>query len=398
MLIFKIWNYIKGYVIIRIKGNMLERFLNLINLEKITIWDIQKLDEDVIKLKINSEKFKSIRHIARKTRTSVTIMDKKGFPFLYKKLLKRKSLLVGLILFLAIQLILSNIVWDINVIGNNKVPMGKILSNLKESGLKTGVLKYKIDQKNIINNLILHNPEIAWAGIKIKGTKVILTVVERSKIPELEDNEPCNIIAIKDGIIEEIIILKGEGVVKKGDLIRKGQTLIKGINEDNDTGNYLVHAKGIVKARIFYNEKTKVQLTKIIENDTGLTSLLMKIKFKNYEIPIKRIGPVFNKYRSEIDKKTIFRWRNILGFVELITEKQYEIKEEKIFIGIEGACDIGKDILNEKIMRFIPEDSIVLTKNFEKLLLKDESALEIRLTVETIENIGLEQKILQQLN
>lgn len=398
MLIFKIWNYIKGYVIIRIKGNMLERFLNLINLEKITIWDIQKLDEDVIKLKINSEKFKSIRHIARKTRTSVTIMDKKGFPFLYKKLLKRKSLLVGLILFLAIQLILSNIVWDINVIGNNKVPMGKILSNLKESGLKTGVLKYKIDQKNIINNLILHNPEIAWAGIKIKGTKVILTVVERSKIPELEDNEPCNIIAIKDGIIEEIIILKGEGVVKKGDLIRKGQTLIKGINEDNDTGNYLVHAKGIVKARIFYNEKTKVQLTKIIENDTGLTSLLMKIKFKNYEIPIKRIGPVFNKYRSEIDKKTIFRCRNILGFVELITEKQYEIKEEKIFIGIEGACDIGKDILNEKIMRFIPEDSIVLTKKFEKLLLKDESALEIRLTVETIENIGLEQKILQQLN
>lgn len=398
MLIFKIWNYIKGYVIIRIKGNMLERFLNLINLEKITIWDIQKLDEDVIKLKINSEKFKSIRHIARKTRTSVTIMDKKGFPFLYKKLLKRKSLLVGLILFLAIQLILSNIVWDINVIGNNKVPMGKILSNLKESGLKTGVLKYKIDQKNIINNLILHNPEIAWAGIKIKGTKVILTVVERSKIPELEDNEPCNIIAIKDGIIEEIIILKGEGVVKKGDLIRKGQTLIKGINEDNDTGNYLVHAKGIVKARIFYNEKTKVPLTKIIENDTGLTSLLMKIKFKNYEIPIKRIGPVFNKYRSEIDKKTIFRCRNILGFVELITEKQYEIKEEKIFIGIEGACDIGKDILNEKIMRFIPEDSIVLTKKFEKLLLKDESALEIRLTVETIENIGLEQKILQQLN
>ena len=375
---------------------MLEKFLNLINLEKIFIWDVQKLGEDIIELKINAKKFKSIRHIARKTGTSVVITNKKGFPFLYKKLLKRKSLLVGLILFLSIQFIFASIIWDIRIIGNNDVSTEKILQSLKESGLKTGVLKYKIDRNHIINNLILQNPEIAWAGMKIKGTKVIITVVERTQIPEIEDTDPCNIIASKDGIVEEIIILKGEGVVKKGDLIKKGQILIKGISGDSDFDNNFIHAKGTVKARVFYNKRIKVPLTKIIDKETGRTSMLIKIKFKNCEIPIKKVGPVFNKYRSEIEKKTILGWRNILGFVEIITEKQYETKEEKIFLGIEGAFDVGKDILNKEINEFIPDGSTLTTKNFGKLLLKDESVLEVSLTVETIEDIGVKQKIIQK--
>ena len=39
--------------------------------------------------------------------------------------------------------------------------------------------------------------------------------------PELEQNEPCDIIASKDGIIEEILPFKGEAMVKPGDTVSR---------------------------------------------------------------------------------------------------------------------------------------------------------------------------------
>ncbi len=40
--IIKIWHYLKGYVIIKIEGLTLERFLNLAANKDIYLWDIKE--------------------------------------------------------------------------------------------------------------------------------------------------------------------------------------------------------------------------------------------------------------------------------------------------------------------------------------------------------------------
>ena len=44
MLAIKIWNYLKGYVIIRIKGLTLERLLNLALSKDIYLWNVNRIN------------------------------------------------------------------------------------------------------------------------------------------------------------------------------------------------------------------------------------------------------------------------------------------------------------------------------------------------------------------
>lgn len=45
MLAIKIWNYLNGYVIIRIEGLSLERLLNLALTKNIYLWDVKRLNK-----------------------------------------------------------------------------------------------------------------------------------------------------------------------------------------------------------------------------------------------------------------------------------------------------------------------------------------------------------------
>ena len=42
MFVLKLYNYINGYYLIEIKGKMPERFINLLNNNNISVWDIKK--------------------------------------------------------------------------------------------------------------------------------------------------------------------------------------------------------------------------------------------------------------------------------------------------------------------------------------------------------------------
>jgi len=395
LLVNKIWNYFNGYVIIEIEGDMLEKFLNLANANKVFIWDAKKLNKDTLEFKVGIKEIINIRKIAKKTKTSVKIMKRKGFIFLYKRLIRNKSFLIGAILFVLIQMISSCIIWDIKIIGNNEIPLERIVRDLEILGVKNGVFKHKIDQKHVVNNLILENPKIAWVGMQIKGSKIFVTIVEKDKVPKLDDDEFCDIVALKGGIIDDILVLDGEGLVSKGEMVRKGQILISGMIKEDEKVIRLAQAKGEVRARIFHNKKIDVPLIQIKKVETGLTSKITKLKVDNYEIPIKRNGQVFDNYRLETERKTILRWRNKKPIIELITEKYYELNEEKVFIGVEKAFEIGKNILEKEMTKTIKGNFQIVNKNFEKRLKEDDNIVEVGLTVETIERIDSKGRILQ---
>jgi len=68
-------------------------------------------------------------------------------------------------------------------------------------------------------------------------------VVEAHKKPEIiPEEEYCNIISDKEGIIEKVDAVNGTPAVKPGDIVKKGTVLIHGWMEGKYTGNRLTHA------------------------------------------------------------------------------------------------------------------------------------------------------------
>ena len=58
--------------------------------------------------------------------------------------------------------------------------------------------------------------------MKIKGTNIIVEIVEADKKPDIiDENEYCNIVSNKEGIITKINVQNGTALVKVGDIVTK---------------------------------------------------------------------------------------------------------------------------------------------------------------------------------
>lgn len=395
MLAIKIWNYFKGYVIIRVEGLTLERLLNLAATYDIFLWDVKRLSSMVLEMKSTTKGFKEFKNIVKKVGCRIEIKEKVGFPFLVWKLKERKALLSGLLLFLILTFLLSSTIWKIDIQGNQQTPKEEIISFLKENNISVGNLKLRMDKESIKDILVEHYDYFSFVSVSIKGTKLIIEVKEQDLPPEKVDKSyPCHIVAKKKGVIVKIVPKNGKAVVEKGQIVSEGDTLIRGIlNDESVDEQILVHADGEVLALTRYSFVIRVPLIKteekytgkifiqkgIIIKDKGIKFLKGDIPFENYkefiiEKPIINLG----KYNIDFPIKTVsYEYRE----VEL-----REVKQNIDFLKKTAQIEATKEINSQ-----LPLNAKIQSKNTRHQI--DENILTTQVIIETIEDIGRKQII-----
>ena len=205
MILKRLKNFLLGYLQIEAEGFFIERFFNMCAKEKIKTWGTKRKNQVTVITKISIEDFKKIRKIAKKTKTKVKIKKKKGIIFEIKKYKNRKVFIFLFFILVLSILTLSNFVWNIEIVGNEKIPTEEIIKTLNQNGLKQGSLKSSINTKKIVEKIRLENEDISWIGIEIQGTNAKITIKEATEKPEIiDENEYCNIVASKEGIITKI--------------------------------------------------------------------------------------------------------------------------------------------------------------------------------------------------
>lgn len=244
MILKKIKNFLLGYLQIEVEGFFIERFFNMCAKEKIKLWGTKRKNKIAVTTKINIDDFKQIRKIAKKTSSRVRIKRKRGIIFEIKKYKNRKVFIFLLFTLILSIFILSNFIWNIEITGNNELSEKEIIDELSRNGLKQGSLKVKINSKKIIEKMRLENEKISWIGIDLKGTNAKVTIAEATEKPEIiDENEYCDIVSKKEGIITKINAINGTALVKEGDVVEAGQKLIGGWMEGKYTGVRYMHAQ-----------------------------------------------------------------------------------------------------------------------------------------------------------
>ena len=167
-------------------------------------------------------------------------------------------------------LALSNFIWNIEITGNETIPKEEIQQILEKHHFSIGSCKIGLQTKNIVEQISLERDDIAWVGIEVKGTNAIVKVVEADLKPEIiPEQEYCNLIATKEGMIVKVTAQNGTPLVKEGDLIKEGTILIGGWLEGKYTGTRYVHANGQVEAKVWYTQKERVYLKEQKKEETG---------------------------------------------------------------------------------------------------------------------------------
>ena len=290
-------SYILGYITITIEGYYIERFINICKSKKIAVWNLKRNGGVNLTFKTGVKDFKEICNIAKKVKCKVKIRNKKGLPFLIHRYKKRKIFLVLLILIASFVFFSSNFVWNVDIRVEDGNELENIERDIENSGLKVGELKSKIKTKEIINKIRLERNDIAWMGIELKGTNVIVKIVKADEKPEIIDEEEyCNVVSDKAGIITKINCQTGTANLQVGDTVNVGDILINGWMEGKYTGIRYVHAKGEIQAKVWHTAYKNVSYSTTERRETGNYEYKYALKINDFEINFYKMLSKFKIY------------------------------------------------------------------------------------------------------
>ncbi|MGI6585955.1 MAG: sporulation protein YqfD [Gracilibacteraceae bacterium] len=391
MFIIRIWNYLRGYAIIIVKGLKIERFINLAVVNNIYIWDIEKLDYTTVQAKIGLENFRRLRDIVRKTDSSVSILSKRGFPFIIRNIRRRRLFYFSLFLICVFIYAMSSFVWMIEITGAKDIDNENILRCLYNEGLKEGSWKGRLDIRHIENRVLINMPELSWIGIQIKGTKAIVEVVEKSEGPPLiSRTDACDIVAAKDGVITKLLVLSGDPLVKDGDSVRKGQKLVTGTILRENLEPRQIHSLAKVSARTWYEDAEEIPLQQIEFKPTGKVARQYKLKLLDKELSRKR-SVNFKDFNEYIEERYLISLGDYVFPIKLVEYRFEELEPRLKTLMVDEAKDKCTERLNARIKLRIPEDAVILDRKIDYYT--DKKSVKAKISVEVLEDIGVKQKI-----
>lgn len=418
MSILRIMSYVRGYVTIAVEGKQIEKFINMAVARGYNLWDIHQPSENLMLAKVDLETYAELRHVARACRCRMRIEEKKGLPFVTVIFRRRKMLVVGALVFFVALYILSSFIWSVEVSSNkelNLITDEQLLKVVAEMGLEQGTLRFTVDTKEIGEALEKQFPEIGWVNVEIRGTKAIVSVVEKI-LPERDakTGQPGNIVAQKDGVVKELLVLSGEPRVVVGDTVKQGDILISGViysepspddleepKEENEAvedpsqdssqeqGTQPIHvsAKGIVRARIWYETQVQVPLIEEKEILTGKTQQIVALELMDKRVVLKNEAKEKpKKYREKKMAKDLVLWKYRFP-VRLITTTFEEVEQKEFYYNMVEAEDLAKKEALKDISSQLPKDSEIVSQRTE-VASANERELKLTVYLETVENIG----------
>jgi len=243
-LLLSIIKFFRGFVCVRLSGYAPERFLNLCGNRDIVIWNLER-DGDDYEFYISVQAFRTLRPIAKKTRTKLVVKKRFGFPFWLHRYRRRKLFFGGILLFFLILILLSQFIWNIEINGNSYITDETVLAYLKEQDLSFGTPKKKIDAEKLEESFRMAFDDVIWTSVKISGTKMTIDLQENIKNKERErpnDGKAYDIIAEKDAVIDTVITRQGAPQITAGTQVKKGDVLILGrleiLGDGGEVTNY----------------------------------------------------------------------------------------------------------------------------------------------------------------
>ncbi len=193
---------------------------------------------------LSARHYKRLRSMRKGTGCRLYLLRKAGPLFLFKRLYRRRSLALSILLFFVSLYLLSNLVWRIDTGSLSTQQAQAIKSMLFTEGIYPGSIAnsdhFKIAEQNI---MIKSN---SFAYLKLNFIDGRLTV--ESKLPEYYidiNSGSAPLFAAFDGIIHDVKVYEGYGMVKVNQSVSEGQLLVDNIKitDDNQIVTSEVYAK-----------------------------------------------------------------------------------------------------------------------------------------------------------
>ncbi|WP_251555015.1 sporulation protein YqfD [Neobacillus muris] len=365
-----------GIVTVKLTGKGTERFINVLIRNGYHIWHVKRHGTETITFRIRLSDAKEIRHFIRNSGLKLSFLQRKGLPFLSKRMLKNSGFIAGAAIFLVIIFLLSNVIWGIEIKGAKPETEYKIRKELDKMGVKIGKLQFTVKNVEGIQRQLTDNiNDLTWVGVELNGTTYHLQVVEKNEPKKPEQLGPQNLIAKKKAVIVGHYIEEGQLMISKNDYVEQGQLLVSGQIGQDGQNPRMVAAKGEVWGETWYKSHVELPLTTKFKVFNGKEMVKHSIQFGKMELPVWGFGkPEYKEYETEINEHKLhfLKWELPISYVnktirerEEFTRTYSEKEAEQMALEmakkeIKSRLDEDASIKDEKILHKAVENGKVI--------------------------------------
>lgn len=367
---------------IKIEGKNINNYIRRLIKRKINIIRLIPISYKEVHLIIKYQEYEKLTKY--KSTYKISIIDSYGTIKIKKNIKKNTILLLATLIGLLLIITLSNVIFSIDIIHQDKEIRNLIKKELETNGIKK--YQFKKNYKNLekIEDKILekNKDKLEWIEIIESGTKYIVRIEERKVNTKDEVYKYQSIISKKDAIITKIKATQGEKVKNVNDYVKKGDTVISGyITLPNNT-TQITMAKGEVYGEVWYQVTVEYPFIYQEEKLTGRSKTIYVLNFINKRFSILD----FDKYKSFNTKDKILLSSPIVN-INLVKEKQYELIVKDEVYPEDIAIKKAEDYIRQKLKKDNP--NIKKIKNITILSSETtDSTINLKLFISAIENIG----------
>ncbi len=390
-----IGKYIKGMLEITVCGVNLERFINKCNASGIPLYSVCREKYDLMRCVIDLKSFKKISAINRELKCRIRVKRRYGLKFLFNRIMRRKMFVVGAAVFIVFMTVLSSSVWRIDITGIDRIRATDILSVVNGMDAGVGIFKAKCDTKALEMAIRAELDDVDWVIVKIDGTVMKINVIETVIGRPREDKSPASIVSEVAGEVVYVSAMRGDKMVKPGDMISPGQTLINGIIDDRNLGVvYVRNAMGTVRARVEYTGEARLDINDVDNRVfTGNVTEKRCIKIFGLTIGQKDASPYENSTK-EVTEHSVFKEHSLFPIYAVkTTYREYTVMSDE-----EQKAKAGELLMREAIndaRRLIPLNADIETQEIEYDIDAETGMIYAKSTVTAVHEIGIKKYLTQ---
>lgn len=375
------FNKFNSIIKIKVEGKNINNYIKRIIKENINIIKYIPISYREAYIIISYDDYLKIKKY--KTIYKLEVVSKYGKLKIKETIKKNIYLYTFIILGIFLLYLLSNIIFNIEVIHSSSEIKELVYKELKENGIKKYILKKSYNEIEKIEDKILEDnkDKIEWIEITEKGTSYIIRIEERKIKEEENSNINYDIVSSKNAIIYSIEASSGEKVKKVNDYVTKGDIIISGSITKPDGNKIISTAKGEVYGEVWYVVDVDYPFIYKEETQTGKEKEVYVINFLGKRLSLFD----FNKFKTYNASSKVLLSSNFLP-INLIKEKQYEVNVIDDYYTEEEAIIKAKELAKTKLLD---------NKNIEKIknitVLEENiypSKVSLKLFISVIENIS----------
>lgn len=360
-MLLEIIRFFRGNVDFTASGKFPERFINITAKNGVNLWNPVPA-KNAISASMYLSDYKKIRTLAKKSRVKTKITAKHGMPFIVNRYKARTGLFAGAVFGIILCIFLSNFIWSVKISGTEEISNTYLESLLSDNGISVGVWKNNLDVDQIERNIQRKCGDVRWMSINITGSLVTVEVKETYKKPKLDTSKnPCNVKAVKDGVITRIQAYNGKPVVTKGSGVVNGQVLVSGLDETKQGDMRYLRANAKVFADI--TEQRTLSIPKKITYSTATDNYVDRknLKFLWIDFPCNLAFESYENSVSTVHGENLFI-NDVVLPVGFKIQTDRELVTEDYTISKSSAQEIVKtDCILYEI--FAKSESTVVSRN-----------------------------------